>query len=249
MGAMTGAAVALESVSKHYRLGDGSLLTAADQVSLTIEAGTRVGLLGASGSGKSTLLHLIGAIDRPDSGRIRVGDIDITALPERKLADYRAGIGFVFQQFHLVPGLTLLDNVFAPLAGRAFDGDRRARARELLDAVGLAGRERALPAQLSGGQQQRVAIARALVAHPSLLLADEPTGNLDSATAAEILDLLTRLQAEIGTTVILATHDIAVATSCELVYRVSDGVVDEDVPVDLGDEYRPRRTLVAGSWT
>ena len=114
---MTGAAVVLESVSKTYRLGDGSRLRAADEVSLTVEPGARVGLLGASGSGKSTLLHLVGALDRPDSGRIQVGETVVTDLPERRLADYRAGVGFVFQQFHLVPGLSLLDNVYAPGSG------------------------------------------------------------------------------------------------------------------------------------
>ncbi len=226
---MAGAAVVLESVSKSYRLGDGSRLQAVDDVSLTVEPGSRVGLLGASGSGKSTLLHLVGALDRPDSGRIQVGETVVTDLSERKLADFRAGVGFVFQQFHLVPGLSLLDNVYAPLAGRPFDGDKRERARELLEAVGLGDRTRALPSQLSGGQQQRVAIARALVAHPGLLLADEPTGNLDSATAAEIMELFARLQAEFGATVLLATHDLDVGATCEVAYRISDGVLSEAV--------------------
>ena len=149
------------------------MLTAVDDVSLSVEPGARVGLLGASGSGRSTLLHLVGAIDTPDAGEISIGGFTITGLPQRRLADYRASVGFVFQQLHLVPGLSLLDNVYAPLAGRSFAGDKRARARELLDAVGLGGRERALPYQLSGGQQQRVAIARAMVAHPGLLLADD----------------------------------------------------------------------------
>lgn len=238
---MAGAAVVLESVSKSYPLGDGSSLRAVDDVSLVIDPGARVGLMGASGSGKSTLLHLLGAIDRPDSGRIRVGELMITGLPDRRLADYRARVGFVFQQFHLVAGLSLLDNVSAPLAGRPFNGDKRARARELLDAVGLGDRVRALPSQLSGGQQQRVAIARAMVAHPGLLLADEPTGNLDSSTAAEIMDLLTRLQAEFGTTVVLATHDQVVAASCEVVYRISDGVVADAEVIDVAAELMPRR--------
>ncbi|MGC3956064.1 MAG: ABC transporter ATP-binding protein [Propionicimonas sp.] len=215
-----------------------------DEASLAVEPGARVGLLGASGSGKSTLLHLVGALDRPDSGRIRVGETVVTELSERKLADYRAGVGFVFQQFHLVPGLSLLDNVYAPLAGRSFDGDKRERARELLEAVGLGGRTRALPSQLSGGQQQRVAIARALVAHPGLLVADEPTGNLDSATAAEIMDLLTRLQAEFGTTVLIATHDLGVAATCELVYRISDGVLGAAETVEPAQESVPRRVAV-----
>lgn len=227
---MAGAAVVLESVSKSYRLGDGSRLQAVDDVSLTVEPGSRVGLLGASGSGKSTLLHLVGALDRPDSGRIQVGETVVTDLSERKLADFRAGVGFVFQQFHLVPGLSLLDNVYAPLAGRPFDGDKRERARELLEAVGLGDRTRALPSQLSGGQQQRVAIARALVAHPGLLLADEPTGNLDGDTGSEIMDLIFRLQAARGATLFLITHDARLAVRCRHRVHMDSGRLRETSP-------------------
>ena len=219
---MSGAAVLLDHVTKTYRLGDGSLLHAADDVTLAIEAGRRTALVGASGSGKSTLLHLIGAIDRPDSGTITVGDQVVTGLRGRHLADYRASIGFVFQQFHLLPALSLLDNVLAPLVGRRVP-DKKQRGLEVLDAVGLADRARALPSQLSGGQQQRVAIARALVVRPLLLLADEPTGNLDSVTAAEILDLLGELHGTFGTTVIIATHDPDVAATCDDIVRVEDG--------------------------
>ncbi|MDF1489013.1 ABC transporter ATP-binding protein [Tessaracoccus caeni] len=215
--------VTLDQVTKAYRLGDGSLLRAADDVSVSLAAGRRTALIGASGSGKSTLLHLMGAIDVPDSGTITVGDEVITGRPPRWLADYRSRIGFVFQQFHLLPALTLLDNVCAPLVGRPFDGNKRERGREVLDAVGLAGRESALPSQLSGGQQQRVAIARALVAHPMLLLADEPTGNLDAETSAGILDLIGDLHQRYGTTVVIATHDTEVAAICDDVLRIERG--------------------------
>lgn len=218
-----GVTVHLEHVSKTYRLGDGSTLTAADDVTLTLAAGRFTSVVGASGSGKSTLLHLIGAIDRPDHGTITVGEHDITTLNRRDLADYRAGIGFIFQQFHLLPALTVTDNVLAPLVSRKTDFDRHQRARDLIIAVGLTGRETALPSQLSGGQQQRVAIARALIAKPVLILADEPTGNLDSTTSAEITDLLTSLQRDHGTTLVMATHDLDLAHAADHIIHIHDG--------------------------
>ena len=241
---MAGARVSLAEVTKSYRLGDGSQLLAADHVTLEIAAGERVALVGASGSGKSTLLHLMGAVDVPDAGVIAVDDLTITGLGRRALADYRAGIGFIFQHFHLLPALTLLDNVCAPLIGRRFAGDKRVRGRELLDAVGLGGRASAFPSQLSGGQQQRVAIARALVAEPRLLLADEPTGNLDSATAAEILDLLEDLHHQLGMTTVIATHDAGVAASCGRVIRIEDGRAHVDQPAAEASQVAPRRALV-----
>ena len=217
------AAVDLNGVTKTYTLGDGSKLRAADDVTLRLAAGRRTALVGASGSGKSTLLHLVGAIDTPDAGTITVDGETITGRPRRWLADYRSRVGFVFQQFHLLPALSLLDNVCAPLVGRKVEGDKRARGLELLDAVGLGDRANALPSQLSGGQQQRVAIARALVVRPILLLADEPTGNLDSATAGEILDLIEDLHARYDTTVVLATHDAEVAATCDEIIQIADG--------------------------
>ncbi|MDN5766457.1 MAG: ABC transporter ATP-binding protein, partial [Humibacillus sp.] len=216
-----GVGVRLEGVSKTYRLGDGSTLTAADDITLSIEAGRFTAVVGASGSGKSTLLHLIGAIDRPDTGSITVGDQDITALNRRQLADYRSRIGFVFQQFHLLPALTVTDNVLAPLVARKTSYDRHRRAAELIDAVGLTGRESAVPSQLSGGQQQRVAIARALIANPSVILADEPTGNLDSHTSAEILELLRSLQHDHATTLIMATHDHQIADTADTTIHIT----------------------------
>jgi putative ABC transport system ATP-binding protein len=216
-------AVRLHKVSKRYRLGDGSVLCAADGVTLEIGEGKRTALVGPSGSGKSTLLHLIGAIDVPDEGHIMVGSVDVTRLSRRRLADYRSGIGFVFQQFHLLPALTVTDNVAAPLIGRCPGRERRARALEMLEAVGLADRADARPEHLSGGQQQRVAIARALVVRPSLLLADEPTGNLDSVTASEIVDLMADIQQRFATTLVIATHDPHIAASCDDVVQVCDG--------------------------
>lgn len=222
------AALRLEGVSKRYRLGDGSTLRAADNVTLDIDARTRTAIMGPSGSGKSTLLHLIGAIDKPDAGRITVGDTEITTLTRRRLADYRGSVGFVFQQFHLISAVTVADNVSAPLVGRCSTSERRQRVREVLEAVGLEHRVDARPGQLSGGQQQRVAIARALVVRPALILADEPTGNLDSATAEEILSLLARVQREFSATLLIATHDHAIAAICDEIVHVHDGRVTRD---------------------
>ena len=174
----------------------GGQVIAADDVTFTIEAGAFVALTGASGSGKSTLLHMIGAIERPDSGVITVNGTEVTALRGAAQADYRRTVGFVFQRYNLLPALTALDNIIAPVLPYRTSWDKRDRARQLLAAVGLAGRERSLPSRMSGGEQQRIAIARALINTPALLLADEPTGNLDSANATEILDLLARLRAE-----------------------------------------------------
>jgi putative ABC transport system ATP-binding protein len=162
-------------------------------------------------------------MDVPDEGTIRVGAAEVTTLSRRERVDYRRRIGFVFQSFHLLPALTALDNVAAPLLPYRADFDKHERARELLAAVGLAGREDALPSELSGGQQQRVAIARALVNDPFLLLADEPTGNLDSRTGEELLQLLLGLRAQRGTTVLVATHDPVIASRCDRIVRLQDG--------------------------
>ncbi|MEV4541785.1 ABC transporter ATP-binding protein [Micromonospora echinaurantiaca] len=218
------------------RFGGGAEpISAVDGVTLDIAAGSVVALTGPSGSGKSTLLHLIGAIEQADEGTVTVDGVSVTGLRRAALARYRQRVGFVFQRYHLLPALTVLDNVIAPVLPRRGHGDHAARARELLDAVGLAGRERALPAQLSGGQQQRVAIARALMGAPGLLLADEPTGNLDSATGAQILDLLLGLRGQHGMTILLATHERAVAARCDRLVRLGDGRVVEDVDLTGGE--------------
>jgi putative ABC transport system ATP-binding protein len=220
---MTGFAVRLDEVSKRYRPAPGQVVTALDRVSLAAEAGSTVALMGPSGSGKSTLLHVVGAMDTADEGSIRVGDRELTRLSRREQTAYRRTIGFVFQRFHLLPALTVVDNVAAPLLPRHGAAEVVPRAKALLDAVGLDGKGDVLPSRLSGGEQQRVAIARALLNDPGLVLADEPTGNLDSATGAAIVDLLLRLRQERGMTILVATHDRSVAERCDRVVRLEDG--------------------------
>ncbi|MEV0153648.1 ABC transporter ATP-binding protein [Micromonospora sp. NPDC050686] len=235
MDSITGSAVRVAGLVRQFRSG-AERLTAVDEVSLEIAPGSVVALTGPSGSGKSTLLHLIGAIEQADRGTVTVDDVEVTALRRGALARYRQGIGFVFQRYHLLPALTVLDNVIAPVLPRRGRTDHATRARELLAAVGLADRERALPAQLSGGQQQRVAIARALMGAPRLLLADEPTGNLDSTTGAQILDLLLDLRDRHGMTILLATHERAIAARCDRLIRLADGRIVEDADLTAGED-------------
>ncbi|WP_238019242.1 ABC transporter ATP-binding protein [Dactylosporangium sp. AC04546] len=233
---MTTGAVSITGLTKRF-----GAITAADDVTLEIAPGSLTAVTGPSGSGKSTLLHLVGAIEAADGGTIMVDGVEVTALRRRRLSEYRRTVGFVFQRYHLLPALTALDNVVAPVLPFRVGFDKRQRARELLDAVGLAGRERALPSQLSGGQQQRVAIARALIGAPRLLLADEPTGNLDSATGTQILDLLLDLRDERGMTVLLATHEQQIAARCDRLLRLADGRVTDDLDLTAGES--PESTL------
>jgi putative ABC transport system ATP-binding protein len=235
------AEIELCSVRKSYGAGRDERVRAVADVTLTITAGSLIALTGASGSGKSTLLHLIGAMEKPDSGTITVGGSEVSVLSGGALAAYRRTVGFVFQRYHLLPALTALDNVIAPVLPYRTPFDKGERARELLEAVGLAGREKALPSKLSGGEQQRVAIARALVNDPAVLLADEPTGNLDSATAAEILRLLAVVRRQHPMTVLVATHDPQVAAQCERMIRLRDGAVVDDA--DLTGEYPAEETI------
>src|SRR5438067_447536 len=228
--ARSGAHVVVDRVIKKYRTG-GAVVAALDGLSLAVDPGSTVAITGPSGSGKSTLLHLIGAMDVPGEGRVVVAGDDVTRLSPRRQAAYRRTIGFVFQRFHLLPALTAIDNVAAPLIPYRTDFDKHERAAELLAAVGLEGREDSLPSELAGGQQQRVAIARALVNDPRLLLADEPTGNLDSQTGAEILALLLELRAARGMTVLVAPHNPLIASRCDRIVRLLDGRVRDDVPV------------------
>jgi putative ABC transport system ATP-binding protein len=218
------------NVSKTFKRGSDQVY-AVDGVSLTIDAGDFVALEGPSGSGKTTLLQLLGALDRPSGGRVAFDGRDLGALPDRDLGALRLrSFGFVFQQFNLIPTLTALENVeakLAPTGGR----DLTARARELLGEVGLAERAGHLPGQLSGGEQQRVAIARALVVEPRVILADEPTGNLDSKTGADVIDLLAGLAAQHGATIIVATHDASLAARAPRRLAMRDGrLVDAETP-------------------
>jgi ABC-type lipoprotein export system ATPase subunit len=215
----------MRAVGRHYSSRGSAAVTALDGVELEIAAGEAVALVGPSGSGKSTLLHVMGGMDRPDRGEVHVGGRRIDQLTTHDLALFRRTVGFVFQRFHLMPALTVEDNVLAPLLPRRVDFDRRERALELLDAVGMAGRASALPSELSGGQQQRVAIARALIASPSLLLADEPTGSLDTATGQAVMELMLCLARSAGRTLVLATHNMDVAAMCQRTVYVRDGQV------------------------
>jgi len=218
----SGALIQVRGLSKTFQTLDATI-TAADDLSLDIAEGSITALVGPSGSGKSTLLHLVGALESPDSGSITVGGQDITGLPGKRLAAYRRTVGFVFQRFNLLPTLTVLDNVAVPALPYRTDFDPYRRGRELLAAVGLEGRENTLATRLSGGQQQRVAIARALLNRPRLVLADEPTGNLDSTTGEEIIRLLFDLRDSYDTTVVIATHDNDLAKRCDRTIHLRDG--------------------------
>ncbi|MBL0917158.1 MAG: ABC transporter ATP-binding protein [Hydrogenophaga sp.] len=207
-------------------------------VALRVNAGERLAIAGPSGSGKSSLLLLLAGLERPAAGRIAIDGTDLATLDADGLADLRRErIGIVFQSFHLLPSLSALDNVALPLqmAGRA---DAASRAAALLDRVGLGERAHHLPSQLSGGEQQRVAIARALVHRPRLLLADEPTGNLDDHSGEAVRQLLFELNAEAGTTLVLVTHDLAFAARCDRVMRLHDGTL-HDVTHELKARHVP----------
>lgn len=218
------ALIELERVSKVYE--GGERVTALADVSLTIDRGEFVAVVGQSGSGKSTLMNILGCLDLPSGGRYRLDGVDVSRASAATLAQVRSRqIGFVFQGFHLIPSLTALENVELPLIYRGMGRDeRRRRAEESLRRVGLSQRMRHRPNELSGGQQQRVAIARALAAQPPLILADEPTGNLDSASGAEIMAMLHALHQD-GHTVVLITHDAAVAQQAQRRIEIKDGRV------------------------
>ncbi|WP_374728307.1 ABC transporter ATP-binding protein [Catenuloplanes atrovinosus] len=216
-------------MSRTYRL-EGLSVPALREVSVTVERGEYAAVVGPSGSGKSTLMHLLGGLDRPTEGRLRLDGRDVAGLSPAELARLRNEvIGFVFQAFHLLPRTTAVENVALPLVYRGLGARRRrAAAAEMLDRVGLGHRLTHRPNQMSGGEQQRVAIARALVTGPSVLLADEPTGNLDSATGDAVLRLLEELNAESGVAVVLVTHDRDVAARARRQIAMRDGRIVSD---------------------
>lgn len=220
-----GYALAVRGVRRRYVTPGGVSITALDGVDLDLDAGSVTALTGPSGSGKSTLLHLIGGMDRPDAGTIAADGSQLTSLSRSGLVGFRRTVGFVFQHFALLSALTARDNVMLPVLPYKVDFDRHTRADQLLREVGLGGRENSLPSQLSGGQRQRVAVARALMGTPRLLIADEPTGNLDSSTGTEIIELLLEVRAERGLTIILGTHDEALAARCDRIVHLRDGYI------------------------
>ncbi|MDG2422474.1 MAG: ABC transporter ATP-binding protein [Phycisphaerales bacterium] len=222
--------IELRGLSKTYSRPDGStLVEALKPMDLDIPRGQYLGIMGASGSGKSTLMNLLGSLDRPTGGQYKLDGVDIASLDDEAVSSVRGlKIGFVFQSFNLIPELTIGENVEVPLFYRGVNrADRHQQAIQMLERVGLGDRLSHRPSQLSGGQQQRVAIARALVGSPSILLADEPTGNLDSATGRSILELFDELHNE-GLTIIMVTHDENVAERCNRILRLADGLVASD---------------------
>ncbi len=221
--------IELSGVSKQFE--GARRVTALAEVNLKIAGGETVAIMGPSGSGKSTLLNLIGGLDRPTAGEIRIGGAALGGLSDEALTRVRRDkIGFVFQFFNLLPSLSCLENVSLPLHLRGWPGGKvRERAAELLALVGLAARVDHLPDELSGGERQRVALARALSVYPPILLADEPTGNLDTQTGREILALIHGLQARLGSTVLIVTHDPGIAASCRRMVTLRDGRIVEDV--------------------
>ena len=220
--------IELEAVSRHYRMS-GQTVRALDGVDLRVAAGEFLALTGASGSGKSTLLNILGCLDRPDAGSYRLDGIEVRTLDDTAASRVRnRRIGFVFQSFHLLPRLSVLENVLLPTRfSEVPDPQAPERAQVLLQRVGLGERMDHRPGQLSGGQMQRAAIARALVLKPALLLADEPTGNLDSRSAAEVMALIREVHAE-GQTVVMVTHDHEVAANAPRQVRLRDGRIEHD---------------------
>lgn len=231
--------VVLENLVKVYRKSGSSVAVKALRgISLNILSGEYVAICGHSGSGKSTLMNLLGCLDRPSSGRYLLGGEDVSRMDDDTLSEVRSRrLGFVFQNFNLIPQLTIQENLEVPLFyQRVAPKVRRARARTLLDRVGLAARMNHRPMELSGGQQQRAAIARALINDPLFILADEPTGNLDTVTGNIILDLFDHLHQREGKTILMVTHESDVAARCERIITLRDGVI-------ISDEPRPRRKL------
>lgn len=217
-----------QNLAKLYTMGELEV-HALRNASVRIEAGEVVGIMGPSGSGKSTLMNILGALDRPTSGTYALDGEEVSQMNDEHLADVRnRRVGFVFQNYNLLPRATALANVQLPLRYSRHDGDHpRERALQALDAVGLHERSQHRPNELSGGQQQRVAIARAIINHPAIIMADEPTGNLDSKSGDEVMQLLMRMNKDLGTTLIIITHDADIAHLCQRVIHIRDGVTTE----------------------
>ena len=225
---MTDDVIRAENLVKTYQMGDVQV-HALCGVSFTIRRGEILSIMGPSGSGKSTLMNILGCLDRPTSGEYYLDGERVSGMNDDQLASIRnRKVGFIFQSFNLLPRQTALSNVELPMRYAGVTKDRQKRAREALEAVGLADRIHHKPKELSGGQQQRVAIARALVNEPAILMADEPTGNLDSKSGKEIMDIILRLNREKGTTVIIVTHDSRIAEQTQRVIRLMDGMIQED---------------------
>ena len=216
--------IKLNAVDKVYRT-DTIETTALKNINLQVKKGEFLSVMGPSGCGKSTLLNIMGLLDKPTNGKVNIEDLEVESFRDRKLAKLRnQKIGFVFQSFHLINDLTVLDNVEIPLLYRRLSGkERKRRALEVLEKVGLSARVKHFPRQLSGGQCQRVAVARAIVGNPEIILADEPTGNLDSVMGAEIMDILMRLNKEENTTIVMVTHDFRLAEQTQRIIRLFDG--------------------------
>jgi len=226
--------VEIKNLNKSYRRGN-QVLPVLKDLSLDIVEGEFIALMGPSGSGKTTLLNLIAGIDRADSGVIKIGDVDITSLSETELAHWRAtNVGFIFQFYNLIPVLTAFENVELPLLLTSLSkAERREHVRVALSAVNLSDRMEHYPGQLSGGQQQRVAIARAFIADPTILVADEPTGDLDRVSAEEILELMERLVHELGKTIIMVTHDPRAAKKAHLIKYLDKGILNARPQADF----------------
>ena len=224
-----GIAVVTKDLKKRYKLGK-IVVNALRGVDLEIKQGEFIAIVGPSGSGKSTLLHLIGALDRPTEGKVFIGGLDIARLSDNQLAKLRnRRIGFVFQAYNLISRMDVLSNVEMPLIVRGLSRTkRRAKARQLLEMVGLGDKLDRTPMEISGGEQQRVGIARALVTDPVLVLGDELTGNLDTQTSRDVLEILRRMNEEFGTTFVLVTHDLEVAALTDRIVRLRDGMIVED---------------------